>query len=178
MRIPHSGLAVARCGLAALLLVCAGLAAAQNTLSWGIEERASQGCVEQVALEFDAAGVLGGHGPRTLCGVTPVRLYPEPLPTGTLSVFWRDRLGQAHRYDVPLDTVFRRENLRMDGTVLELVYGQDSLELWARPLRIPGSIASETPLQGAGAAARQRIYFGGLQVLPGKPVEPGIHRSR
>lgn len=178
MRLPLRGHSLARCGLAALLLACAGLAGAQTGLSWGIEERASEGCVAQVSLAFDAPGVLGGHGPRTLCGATPVRRYPEPLPTGVMSVFWRNRAGEPHRYDVPLDTVLRRENLRMDGTVLELVYAQDSMELWARPLSAAAADARETPLEGARAAARQRIFFGGIQVLPDRPPAPGIHRSR
>lgn len=177
MRVP-SCVVFNRGGLAALLLAWAGSAAAQGGLSWGIEERASEGCIEQVSLAFDAPGVLGGHGPRTLCGATPVRLYPEPVPGGILSVFWQDRHGQAHRYDVPLGTVLRRDNLRMDGTVLEVVYGQESMELWARPLSTPAPAAGDQPADGARAAARQRIFFGGLQVLPGKPVEPGIHRSR
>lgn len=168
----------ARCGLAALLLAGAGSAGSQGAPWWGIEERASEGCVEEVSLAFDAPGVLGGHGPRTLCGATPVRRYPEPLPTGILSLFWKSRTGEAHRYDVPLDTVLRRENLRMEGTVLELVYGQDTVELWSRPLSAAAPPVPDSPLDSARAAARQRLFYGGLQVMPGRPVAPGIHRSR
>jgi hypothetical protein len=176
-RVPAARAAL-RGAVAALLMAGAGAAAAQQDLSWGIEERASEGCIQEVSLAFDAPGVLGGHGPRTLCGATPVRLYPAPPPSRTLSVFWKDQQGRTHRHDVPLDSVLRREQLRMEGTVLEIVYGQEAMELWARPLSAPAPVAGETPADGVRAAARQRIFFGGLQVLPGQPVQPGLHRSR
>jgi hypothetical protein len=158
------------------LLAC-GAAAAQSGLAWGIEERAARGCVEAVALEFQAPGALGGHAPQSLCGATAVRMYPEPLPAGLLTISFRNNKGEPRRYQVPLDAVFRRENVRMAQSVLEIVYGQDSVEMWVRPL--PASAGGEPAAgdQSDRSATPKRIYFGGLE-LDAQPPRPGISRSR
>ena len=158
-------------------LLAAGSGTAQSSLVWGIEERAARGCVDDVSVVFDAAGALGGHRAQPLCGATAVRLYPEPLPTGTLTVSFTNRRGEPRRFTVPLDAVFRRDSVRMEQSVLQLVYGQDSLEVWVRPLATaPAGAAS------AGSAADETqvaklVFFGGLE-LDAAPPPPGISRSR
>ena len=158
-------------------LVAAGGAAAQSGLAWGIEERAARGCVQAASLRFDAVGVLGGHAPQPLCGATPVRMYPEPLPTGLLAISFRNHRGEPRRYEVPLDAVFRRENVRMAQSVLEIVYGQDSVELWVRPLQASADGAPGAAYTSDRTAMPKRIYFGGLE-LDAQPPRPGISRSR
>lgn len=157
--------------LLALAGAAAAAAAAQPGLLWGIEERAARGCVEGVALQFHAVGALGSHREQSLCGSTPVRMYPEPLPSGLLTVRFSNARGEPRRYDIPLDAVFRREHVRMEQAVLELVYGQDSVELWVRPLATAGGAAA------ADAPPARRIYSGGLE-LDAAPPRPGISRSR
>lgn len=162
---------------AAWALVACGSAAAQSGLAWSIEERAARGCVEAVTLEFQAAGALGGHAPQSLCGSTAVRMYPEPLPAGLLTIGFRNHKGEPRRYEIPLDAVFRRENVRMAQSVLEIVYGQDSVEVWVRPL--PAAAGGEPAAAYASdrTAMPKRIYFGGLE-LDAQPPRPGISRSR
>lgn len=158
-------------------LVACGSAAAQSDLTWGIEERAARGCVEAAALQFQAVGALGGHAPQPLCGSTAVRMYPEPLPAGLLTISFRNLNGEPRRYDIPLDAVFRRENVRMTRSVLEIVYGQDSVEVWVRPL--PASAGGEpvATFTSDRTAMPKRIYFGGLE-LDAQPPRPGISRSK
>lgn len=158
------------------LLAC-GSAAAQSDLAWGIEERAARGCVEAVALQFQAAGALGGHAPQPLCGSTAVRMYPEPLPTGLLTISFRNHKGEPRRYEIPLDAVFRRENVNMAQSILEIVYGQDSVELWVRPLPASAGGRPAPTYASDRTAMPKRIYFGGLE-LDAQPPRPGISRSR
>ena len=162
-------------GAAGALLAC-GSAAAQSDLTWGIEERAARGCVEAVALDFRAPGALGGHAAQPLCGSTAVRMYPEPLPSGMLTISFRNRKGEPRRYDLPLDAVFRRENVRMAQSVLEIVYGQDSVEVWVRPLPASASGTPGAAYTSDRTAMPKRIYFGGLE-LDAQPPRPGISRS-
>ncbi|HWI83320.1 hypothetical protein [Ramlibacter sp.] len=167
--------------LAALALAGAllgtGAAAAPSALTWGIVETAGRGCVGEVSLQFQAAGALGGHPPQPLCGSTAVRMYPEPLPAGLLTVSLKNQRGEPRRYQIPLDTVFRRENVRMEQSVLELVYGQDSVELWVRPLDAAGGGAPDGRFASDAAVERKRIFFGGME-LDAAPPRPGISRSR
>ena len=158
-------------------LLAAGAAAAQSPLVWGIEEKASRGCVDDVSLAFDDAGALAGHAPQPLCGSTAVRLYPAPPPAGTLTVSFRNKRGEPFRYTIALGDVFRRENVRMEQSVLQLVYGQDSLEVWLRPLAAPAAGAARTSSAMDEKLAPTRIFFGGLQ-LDAAPPPPGISRSR
>lgn len=158
------------------LLAC-GAATARSDLVWGIEERAARGCVQAVALEFHAVGALGGHAPQPLCGSTAVRMYPEPLPTGLLAISFRNHKGEPRRYEIPLDAVFRREGVRMAQSVLEIVYGQDSVEVWVRPLPAAAGGAPAAAYQSDRTAMPKRIYFGGLE-LDAQPPRPGISRSR
>lgn len=162
---------------AAWALLACGSAAAQSDLSWGIEERAARGCVEAVALEFHAVGALGGHAPQPLCGSTAVRMYPQPLPTGMLTISFRNHKGEPRRYEIPLDAVFRRENVNMAHSVLEIVYGQDSVEVWVRPLPASAGGVAAAAYQSDRTAMPKRIYFGGLE-LDAQPPRPGISRSR
>jgi hypothetical protein len=157
-------------------LLAWGNATAQSDLAWGIEERAARGCVQAAALEFHAVGSLGGHAPQPLCGSTAVRMYPEPLPTGLLTISFRNDKGEPRRYEIPLDAVFRRESVRMAQSVLEIVYGQDSVEMWVRPL--PASAGGEpvAAYQSDRTSMPKRIYFGGLE-LDARPPRPGISRS-
>lgn len=168
---------LARLAAACALAACGG-AAAQSDLAWGIEERAARGCVEAVALEFRAPGALGGHAPQPLCGSTAVRMYPEPLPTGMLTISFRNRKGEPRRYDVPLDAVFRRENVRMAQSVLEIVYGQDSVEVWVRPLEAAAGSSPGAAYTSDRTAMPKRIYSGGLELDASQPPRPGISRSR
>lgn len=177
--IPHRSSRCARSLLplaGAWALVACGSAAAQSGLTWGIEERAARGCVQAVALEFHAEGALGGHASQPLCGATAVRMYPEPLPTGLLSIRFRNHKGEPRRYEVPLDAVFRRENVRMAQSVLEIVYGQDSVEVWVRPLPASAGGAPAATYASDRTAMPKRIYFGGLE-LDARPPRPGISRS-
>ena len=166
---------LARLAAAGTLAAC-GNATAQSDLAWGIEERAARGCVEATALEFRAAGALGGHAPQPLCGSTAVRMYPAPLPTGLLTISFRNSKGEPRRYEVPLDAVFRRENVRMAQSVLEIVYGQDSVEVWVRPLPSSAGGVAAAAYQSERTAMPKRIYFGGLE-LDAQPPRPGISRS-
>jgi len=160
--------------LAALACAAAAAgAAAQSPFAWGIVEKAARGCVSDASVQFDAVGALGGHPPQPLCGSTAVRMYPEPLPTGLLTISFRNLRGEARRYQVPLDAVFGRENVRMNQSMLEVVYGQDSVEMWIRPLApaaagAPGDDAAATP---------KRIFSGGMELDAAAPP-PGISRSR
>lgn len=160
----------------ACALVACGSAAAQSDLTWGIEERAARGCVDAAALEFRAPGALGGHAPQPLCGSTAVRMYPEPLPSGVLAISFRSNKGEPRRYEIPLDAVFRRENVRMAQSVLEIVYGQDSVEVWVRPLPASASGAPGATYTSDRTSMPKRIYFGGLE-LDAQPPRPGISRS-
>lgn len=167
---------------AATFLMCAllgaGSASAQVNAEWAVEEKASQGCVQDVWLQFAGAAGLANHAPRALCGSSGVRAYPDSLPSGTVALGWKDRNGEAHLYQVPLDIILRKENVRMSGTVLEFVFGQDTVEVWAHPLASVGGL----PAGGTGAtnvaAGRQRIFFAGIDVNPSKDPKPGIHRAR
>jgi hypothetical protein len=161
----------------ACALLAAASAAAQSSLVWGIEEKASRGCVEDVALAFDAPGVLGGHPRQSLCGSTAVRMYPQPVPTGTLTVSFRNQRGEPRQYAIPLDAVFRREQVRMEQSVLQLVYGQDSLEVWVRPLAPSQGGAVPAGFEPAGTRTPTRIFFGGHE-FDAAPLPPGISRSR
>ena len=173
---PSSLASRARLACACALVAC-GSAAAQSGLTWGIEERAARGCVDAAALEFRVAGALGGHAPQPLCGSTAVRMYPEPLPTGMLTISFRNNKGEPRRYEIPLDAVFRRENVRMAQSVLEIVYGQDSVEIWVRPLEAAADGAPGAAYTSDRTAMPKRIYFGGLE-LDAQPPRPGISRSR
>lgn len=179
-QIPHrSTWSASRLGplAGAWALLACGSAAAQSDLSWGIEERAARGCVQAATLEFHTAGALGGHAPQPLCGSTAVRMYPEPLPTGLLTIRFMNQKGEPRRYEIPLDAVFRRENVRMAQSVLEIVYGQDSVEVWVRPLPASAGGVAAAAYQSDRTAMPKRIYFGGLE-LDAQPPRPGISRSR
>ena len=172
---PSSLANLARLACACALVAC-GNTPAQSDLTCGIEERAARGCVEAAALEFRTAGALGGHAPQPLCGSTAVRMYPEPLPTGMLTISFRNNKGEPRRYEIPLDAVFRRENVRMAQSVLEIVYGQDSVEMWVRPLEAAADGAPGAAYRSDRTAMPKRIYFGGLE-LDAQPPRPGISRS-
>lgn len=174
-RFPRSPGRLAPFAGACALLACTG-AAAQSDLVWGIEERAARGCVQAVALQFQAVGALGGHAPQPLCGSTAVRMYPQPLPTGMLAISFRNAKGEPRGYEVPLDAVFRRENVRMTQSVLQIVYGQDSVELWVRPLQPPAEGARAGDHAADDTQVAKRIHFGGLE-LDARPPLPGISRS-
>jgi hypothetical protein len=167
---------------AAALLMCAllgaGVASAQGSADWAVEEKASQGCVQEVWLQFEGAAGLASHAPRSLCGSTGVREYPDSLPSGTIALGWKDRNGEGHHYQVPLDAILRKENVRMSGTVLEFDFGQNTLEVWARPLASTGGLPADGTGSTDAAAGRQRLFFAGVDVSPGKPLKPGIHRER
>jgi len=170
-----SGSSRCRRALAALACAAAGGALAQP-LAWGIVEQAARGCVDEASVQFDAVGALGGHAPQPLCGATAVRMYPEPLPTGLLTISFRNQRGEPRRYQVPLDAVLAREQLRMQQSLLQVVYGQDSVELWIRPLA-PAADGS-APAAGTDAPATpRRIYSRGLELDATVPP-PGISRSR
>jgi hypothetical protein len=151
------------------------VASEQPSTRWAVEEKASEGCVQDVWLQFDGAAGLASHGPRSVCGSTGVRTYPDSLPSGTFALGWKDTNGERHLYQVPLDAILRKENVRMAGTVLEVIYSQQTLELWTRPLA--NSAAAVTGDSGA-PAGRQRIFFAGAGLSPRKDIKPGIHRER
>jgi hypothetical protein len=152
-----------------------GIASEQASTRWGIEENASEGCVQDVWLQFDGAAGLASHGPRPVCGSTGVRTYPDSLPSGTFSLGWKDTNGERHLYQVPLDAVLRRENVSMTGTVLEVIYSQQTLEVWTRPLASSSAASVDDAHVPAG---RQRIFSAGAGLSPRKDPRPGIHRAR
>lgn len=160
---------------AALLGPGTGIASEQAATRWGIEENASEGCVQDVWLQFDGPAALASHGPRPVCGSTGVRTYPDSLPSGTFSLGWKDTNGERHLHQVPLDAVLRRENVSMTGTVLEVIYSQQTLEVWTRPLASSGAAAIDDARVTPG---RQRIFSAGAGLSPRKDPRPGIHRAR
>lgn len=165
MRNPFANLPI----LFITLLLAAGPASAQNLAGWALEERAAEGCVQEVWLRFEGAAGLANHGPRSVCGATPLRAFPDSPPSGTVAVGWKDRNGESHTHLVPLETILRRENLRMPGTVLEFIFRQNTVEVWSRPLASAIGVTDDR---------RQRIFFAGIDVTPSKRLPPGIHRQR
>lgn len=151
-------------------LLAATAARAQPTSSWAIEERATRDCVEEVSLQFDSPGAQGGHAPRTLCGSSGLRLFDDGWPSGAMTVRWKDGRHEVHSYQLPLATMLRRDDLKLPGSVLELVFGADTFEVWVRPL----AAGDEPP----GRPGRQRIFFGGVETAPAAPLRPGIHATR